>query len=190
MWQKRERESLSRMSLKNESSLSRLFQSVCLESSFASVARFSDEMRALKSGRGLVSYPVSSSYLMYVLLYEFVIPRHQQCTPNAHTHRVLHHSEFYCEVIHSFMVWARGWRVARWAVIPQSASIARSQGLLESICASSSCNFLLAWLHSSCSMAHRPGELPQKLSSKPCDWAIDALCTVFMTYHRWYMYLN
>ena len=61
MWQERERErereSLSRMSLKNESSLSRLFQSVCLESSFASVARFSDEMRALKSGRGLVSYP-------------------------------------------------------------------------------------------------------------------------------------
>ena len=28
-------------------------------------------------------------------------------------------------------------------------------------------------------MAHRPGELPQKRSSKPCDWAIDALCTAW-----------
>ena len=55
-------------------------------------------------------------------------------------------------------------------------SIALSQGLLESFCASSSINFLLAWLHSSCSMAHRPAELPQKLSSKPCDRAIDSLC--------------
>ena len=50
---------------------------------------------------------------------------------------------------------------------------AQSQGLLESLCVSSSINFLLAWLHSNCNMAHRPGELPQKLSSKPCD----ALCS-------------
>ena len=27
-------------------------------------------------------------------------------------------------------------------------------------------------------MAHRPGELPQKLSSKRCDRAIDALCKI------------
>ena len=64
----------------------------------------------------------------------------------------------------------------------QSASIARSQGLLESFCVSSSGNFLLAWLHSSCNMAHRPGELRQKLSSKPCDRAIDALCTISWHY--------
>ena len=31
-------------------------------------------------------------------------------------------------------------------------------------------------MHNSCSMARRPGELPQKLSSKPYDRAIDALC--------------
>ena len=43
----------------------------------------------------------------------------------------------------------------------QSASIARSQGLLNSFWGSSSCNFVLAWLHSSCSMTHRPRELPQ-----------------------------
>ena len=33
-------------------------------------------------------------------------------------------------------------------------------------CGCSSCNFLLAWLHSSCSMAHRPAELPIKLLTK------------------------
>ena len=55
----------------------------------------------------------------------------------------------------------------------QSVSKAWSQGLLESFCASSSGNFLLFWLHS---MSHRPGELPEKLSSKPCNQAIDALC--------------
>ena len=32
----------------------------------------------------------------------------------------------------------------------QSTSIARSQGLVKSLCGSSSCNFLLAWLHISC----------------------------------------
>ena len=57
--------------------------------------------------------------------------------------------------------------------------IAQSQGLLESFCVSSSGNFLLVWLHSSCSMAHRPGELTQKLSSKPCNQAIDTLCSGF-----------
>ena len=62
----------------------------------------------------------------------------------------------------------------------QSVSIARSQGLLESFCVRSSGNFLLARLHSSCSMAHQPGELPQILSSKHCDRAIDALCRSFI----------
>ena len=67
----------------------------------------------------------------------------------------------------------------------QSVSIARSQGLLESFCVSSSCNYLLALLHSSCSMAkaHLPRELPQKLFSKPCDQAIDALCTSLSLLH-------
>ena len=60
----------------------------------------------------------------------------------------------------------------------QSASIARSQGLLDSFYVSSSCNFCLARLRIRCSMAHQPGELQQKLSSKPCDRAIDALCTI------------
>ena len=40
----------------------------------------------------------------------------------------------------------------------QSASIARSQGLVKHFCGSSSSNFVLAWLHRSCSMAHRPGD--------------------------------
>ena len=39
-------------------------------------------------------------------------------------------------------------------VLVQSASIARSHGLLEGSCVSSSCNFILAWLHSSCGVAH------------------------------------
>ena len=59
----------------------------------------------------------------------------------------------------------------------QSVSIARSQGLLESFCVSFPCNFILAWLHSSCSRAHR-WELPQKYYSKPFDRAIDALCNL------------
>ena len=33
---------------------------------------------------------------------------------------------------------------------------------------SSSCNIFLAWLHSSCSMAHQPVELSRKLFTKPC----------------------
>ena len=36
----------------------------------------------------------------------------------------------------------------------QGVSIARSRGLVNSFCGSSSCNFLLDWLHSSCGMAH------------------------------------
>ena len=47
----------------------------------------------------------------------------------------------------------------------QSASTARSQGLLESFCVSSSGNFLLAWRHNSCSMAHWPGELQQQVTN-------------------------
>ena len=43
----------------------------------------------------------------------------------------------------------------------QSASIALSQDLVNRFCGSSSCNFLLDRLHSSCGMAHWPGELPQ-----------------------------
>ena len=43
----------------------------------------------------------------------------------------------------------------------QSASIAWSLGLITCFCGSSSSNFLLAMLHSSCSMAHWPGELSQ-----------------------------
>ena len=39
----------------------------------------------------------------------------------------------------------------------QIVSIARSQGLRNSFCVSSSGNFLCVWLHSSCSMAQRPG---------------------------------
>ena len=50
----------------------------------------------------------------------------------------------------------------------QSASIARTQGLLESFCGSSP---------GRCSQARRKflDELTQKLSSKPCDLAIDTL---------------
>ena len=44
----------------------------------------------------------------------------------------------------------------------------------NSLVASASCNFILA-VHSSCSMAHRPGKLPQKLSSKPCDYVTELL---------------
>ena len=33
---------------------------------------------------------------------------------------------------------------------------------------SSSCNIFLAWLHSSCSMAHQPVELSRNLLTKPC----------------------
>ena len=42
---------------------------------------------------------------------------------------------------------------------------------------SSSCNIFLAWLHSSCSMAHQPVELSGKLLTKPCVWPIAALCS-------------
>ena len=55
----------------------------------------------------------------------------------------------------------------------ESASIAWSQGLLESFCVSSSCNSHLAWLRSSCRMA-----LPQKCLTKPWSRAIDPLCTL------------
>ena len=37
-------------------------------------------------------------------------------------------------------------------------------------------------------MAHRPGELPQKLSSKHCDRAIDALCRSFIA--RCFFYIS
>ena len=60
----------------------------------------------------------------------------------------------------------------------QSASIAWSQCLVTRFGGSSSCNFLLAWLHTSCSIAHRPGELPQYMLNQTWDRAIDALCTV------------
>ena len=43
----------------------------------------------------------------------------------------------------------------------QSASIARFQGLVKRFNGCSSCNCLIAWLYSSCSMPHWPGELPQ-----------------------------
>ena len=60
----------------------------------------------------------------------------------------------------------------------RGASIARSQVLLDSIYVSSTCNFLLAWLHSNLGMAQQPGELKQKLPSKPSDRAIAALCSL------------
>ena len=63
----------------------------------------------------------------------------------------------------------------------QSVSIAQSRGLLKSFYLSSSGIFLLVWLYSSCSMAHRPGEHPQKLSSKPSDRAIDTLCSTIQS---------
>ena len=61
----------------------------------------------------------------------------------------------------------------------QSVSIARSQGLLDSFCGSS-----LGWwalLKLLCSQARRKlhEELTQKLSSKPCDQAIDPLCRFY-----------
>ena len=43
----------------------------------------------------------------------------------------------------------------------QSASIAQSQCLVKRLCGSSSYNDILFGLHSNCSMAQRPGELPQ-----------------------------
>ena len=36
--------------------------------------------------------------------------------------------------------------------------------------------FFIAWLHSSCSMAHRPVELSRKLMTKPCGRPCAALC--------------
>ena len=70
-----------------------------------------------------------------------------------------------------------GWGLLLLYVSVQSVLIAGLQGLLESFCASFFGNFLLVWLHSSCTIAHLPGELQQKHSSKPCDRAIDALCS-------------
>ena len=60
----------------------------------------------------------------------------------------------------------------------QGVALCQSRGLFENISDYSSCNFLLLWLHTSCSMANRPGELEHKLSCKPNDRASATLCTV------------
>ena len=59
-----------------------------------------------------------------------------------------------------------------------SASNARLQGLLDSFCGSSPVRWAI--LQQMCSQARikLQEELTQKLSSKPCDRAIDALCSL------------
>ena len=59
----------------------------------------------------------------------------------------------------------------------QSASIAQSQGLLESVCQSSLGRWAILQLLCSLPRKELQEELTQKLSSKPCGRAIDTLCT-------------
>ena len=70
----------------------------------------------------------------------------------------------------------------------QSASISRSQGLLDSYCRSSPGWWAILQLL--CSQARRklPEELTQKLSSKPCDRAIDALCIFWSRSRSFHMH--
>ena len=72
----------------------------------------------------------------------------------------------------------------------QSASIAQSQGLLDSFCQSSPGRWAILQLL--CSQARRKllEELTQELSSKPCDRAIDALCTHSLFWHSDFIYFS
>ena len=60
----------------------------------------------------------------------------------------------------------------------QSASIARSQGLLECFCWSSPGRWAIVQLLCSQTRRKLPKKLAEKLSSKPCNPAINTLCTL------------